>query len=739
MPRVIRSAIVPPVDAERPAARRTQRWRAERHRAQGAWPRRPDIVPDLFALALLLGAALTVAWPMLGARDLQTFGGDWPAHAFRINEIHRSGIASWSHAWAGGMPLWAGYQAAPHLLTLAMMRLTGMGTARAMVVVAGLMLVALRLSGYAALRWAGARPAAALTGVALATLLDTARQPVANYSELWGLALAPLALAGGYRCAGRPGGFIVAALLGLAVEVHPLLAVTGAISLGAGALARPRGCAWRLLLGQAVLLLFGAAVFWLPLIRSALPAYSEPYYGSAQFARLLYRLAVAGFAPGWEPAMIALLAGAGAAWWRTPSAPAPRFLLLVAGASALLISVSLSGLAPESLRQGQLVRLVSLWPLLAGVAAALLVSGGATGGDVSSSRPHRPGAAGALLTPGSGSAAPVRLRASPVGGVAARSSRFRLPDGIGGRHAWPLALVLLALAAARGWGGPLPALARPSEDGATLASLLVGQGEGRIWAEAALTARLSARSDGALRFAGSYSGREWSILHGPLEFYLAGNGTPRERSAYLVAAGVRFVALPAGERPALGDLAQPGDAPSWSLLGSGEGYDLLRLSVTSPDAWTLPSAQRDGLTAPNARFRDVASSYLRGEAVARFAAASFGPESRAASVRYPDATSLRIDVAGLGGDRYLVVNESWDRAWRAESDGRPLPLARFGPNLIGVDLAGLRGDATVRLVHRWRAAELYGIVLSLVALPLGVVSSVALRSRQAAATEGVGG
>lgn len=673
-------------------------------------------VVDLFALALLVAAALPAVWPLLRARDLQTFGGDWPAHAFRIAEIQRYGIASWSHAWAGGMPFWSGYQAAPHLLAAALIWLMGIGTTRAMVVLAGVLLLGLRLIGYAALRWAGARPASALTGVAVATLLDTARQPLANYSELWGLALAPLALLGGYRWAARPSGCVVAALLGLAVEIHPLLAVTGGIALGAGALARPGGCSWRMLIGQFSLLLLGAAVFWLPLIGSARPAYSEPYYTSVQFARLLYRLAVAGFLPSWPVVMALTLAGALAAWRRDRLASAPRFLLLVAGASGLLVTASLSDAAPEGLRQAQLARLASLWPLLSGAGAALLLNGLAT------LHPART----ATAAPDPSVAA---LRTAAL-------SRARFPT----RLAWSLAFVTVIAAATRGRGGALPVLVRPSDDGMAITNLLTSESDRRVWTNAVLTARLSLVSGGALRFAGSYSGREWSILHGPLEFYLAGNGAPRERSAYLIAAGVQFVAVPAGVWPELGDLARAADAPTWQAIGNAEGYDLFRLSFTSPAAWTLPRARRDGLTAPNARFRDVASSYLRDQAVERFAVAAQAEESRPAVVRYPGPASIEVDLAALDGDRYLVVNESWDNAWRARMDGQPLPLARFGPNLIGVDLAGVQGDATVRLFHHWRAVERVGLLLSLLSTPFSGLLSLGLsRRRRSDAAHGVDG
>src|SRR5581483_3166529 len=147
----------------------------------------------------------------------------------------------------------------------------------------------------------------------------------------------------------------------------------------------------------------------------------------------------------------------------------------------------------------------------------------------------------------------------------------------------------------------------------------------------------------------------------------------------------------------------------------------LRAPWEAPLAWHLPTAERDGLTAPDAAFRDVASAYARDVTTERFAARALAPDASRAEVTYPSGETIEVRATGLDGHRFLVVNENWDSAWRAAADGRPLHTERFGPNLIGVDLTGVSGDATVYLTHQWPAAQLVGLLLSLVALPAGLL------------------
>jgi hypothetical protein len=633
--------------------------------------------PDLLAGAGVIAVAVALSWPLLTAQDLRTGAGDWPAHAFRVRELLANGLASWSHTWAGGMPLWEGYQAAPHIMTAALVRATGLPIEQTMVVLAGVLLVVLRFGVYVAARSMGAPALAAAVGALLVAALDSAWQPVANYSELWGLALAPYLLAAAYRWAGRPAGFAIAALVGLSVEVHPLLAVLGGFAFGAAFLASPGGRSTVMLGAQAAVAAAAAAVFWLPVVTSARPAYLEPYFTSTRFARLLVRLTTDGFLVGWPIVAAATLAAGAIALRGRTATHAARFLLVVGAAVGAAIVLSLTPATPDVVREAQLARLAGVAPLLLGLLVAVAA------GDVSRGR-RQPVVLGVALV--LAAAACMRIPASPA---APHDGEAEAPDA-----------VTLAFTG----GLNLPG--------------------GRVYADAVTTARASRWADDRLRFAGSYSGREWSILHGPLQFFLAGNGTAENRAAYLVALGVEYVLVRHGERP---PLVHPltGEPLDWQVAWSSGDADLLRPPWPVTPAWLLPAARRHGLTAPDLPFRDVADAYVRDVITRRVAALALAPDTPPAEISYPDGETIVVQVEGLDGDSYLVVDENWDTAWRAETGSRRLHVERLGLNQLGVDLTGMTGGATIRLTHHHRREAQIGLMVSLLALPLGAIFALA--------------
>lgn len=639
----------------------TRSYGARRHTGLGQYA---GWLPDLLAAAVSSVAALVLSWPLLTARDLDTGAGDWPAHAFRVREVLDNGLTSWSHSWAGGMPLWEGYQAVPHLLTAALVATTGLGITQAMVLLAGLLLIVLRVGTYVAARLLGAPPAAALVGSLLVCLLDTARQPTANYSELWGLAFSPLLLAAGYRSSGRPAGLVVAAVGGASIEVHPHLAVIALIGLFAGYCCSPLRRSIKLLILQAALFTLGAAVFWLPVLTSARPAYTEPYFVSPEFARLLLSLATAGFIPGWPfIAAVATLSGL-LALRRMQDVSAIRFCLLCGLAVALLLSVSLLERSPELLRSAQLSRIVAIVPVLIGLLTAAIL------GRIAS-RSH--------------AAAPI----------------------------YAAALALFSLAMLRPY--PLPAADTVVSDrypAVQMLSMLAGGSGGRVLADPVLTAHASFAVDDSVRYAGSYSGREWSILTGPTQFSMEGNGDPVKRAAYLVALGVEYAVVPAGSRPPIADPAS-GEPVKWEHIASADGFDLLRTPWTPASAWHLATADRAELFLPDLAFRSSESAYIRDTIVGRLAAASMSSDIGRGEVQYPGGDAIIVTLSGLDGRRYLVVNENWDRTWAATANGQLLPIERIGAHQIGVDLAGLTGEATIVLRHTWPVTQIMGLLITI--------------------------
>lgn len=648
---------------------------------------------DAAATALLFAVAVIAVLPLLRADDLATGAGDWPAHAYRIRSLGDQGLAPWSHDWAAGLPLWSSYQFVPHAAVLTAMRITGAAAGRAMVVGQALLLIWIPLAVLVTLRRFRVGTVAALAGALVTLALDGRRQPTANFSELWGLALAPVTLGTAWATVGRRTSMLTAAFTGAAIYVHPLAAVTGAVGMTAATLARPRLRRLAVLPVQAVVAAGVAAFSLLPLAGSARPAYEDPYFTSATFARLLARLTVSSFAPGWPVAFIAaavctaIVATHGSEQRRRGA----RYLLLVAAIVAVLAFTSMAAWGPHLYREMQLPRLLALAPLLAAAAFAL-------GMDE-------------LLARGSANAVETRWERC-------------LPRAA----AWALALPLVALAARSHAAalGPVRGAAPASSFARWLVQAqrpLDGQ---RIAASPEVVADASAYAYGRAWYTGSYSGREWSILSGPLALFLNGFGGPETGAAYLVAMAVDLVVVPSGRRPPLAD-PRTGEPTAWSVAARLDGVDLLRPPWRAPAAFTVPRGAEAGMDVPDYPFNTVEQAYVRDELTRRYAALALGPSAVPARVRAPSATAIDVEVRDAAPGGTLLISTNWDRDWHAEAGTRSLPVRRGGPNLVAIDLAdaprGPGGDVHVRLHHHvpaawWAGAGVAVATLGAVALTL---------------------
>jgi hypothetical protein len=346
------------------------------------------------------------------------------------------------------------------------------------------------------------------------------------------------------------------------------------------------------------------------------------------------------------------------------------------------VSISLIGQTPDIIRVAQLTRLAGTVPVLLGLLIAVVVT-----------------------------------------------ISLRRVDGQ--RQAWATAFALLAIVIAIDRTRPLPgteAVVASSDPRVQMLGTLDGQSHGRVLADPVVTAKASLALNGA-RFVGSYSGRDWSIVGGPSQFYMGDMGTPPMRTAYLAATGTEYVIVRSGVRPEIVDPAT-GSTATWRFVDTAGGFDLLQTPWPPALAWHMPLEDRDGLIVPDADFRDVGSAYVRDVVVERLAEMTTRDQSAGAVVQYPDGESIVVTATGLDGYRYLVVNENWGKSWAATINGNPLPIERFGANQIGTDLSGITGDATVVLRHSWPLAQEVGLYVSLLSLPVALVLGVLLHRAQ---------
>jgi hypothetical protein len=119
---------------------------------------------DAAALAALLTAAVLLDPGLIGTGDcLPLSYGDWIGHAYRVLFFKEHGLATWDHNWAGGISLFQKYQFVPHAVTAVVSGLFDAPVGRTMLLLQGLLLIWVRISGYVTARAARVPPVPALS------------------------------------------------------------------------------------------------------------------------------------------------------------------------------------------------------------------------------------------------------------------------------------------------------------------------------------------------------------------------------------------------------------------------------------------------------------------------------------------------------------------------------------------------------------------------------------------------
>lgn len=643
---------------------------------------------DVLALSALLAVAAVLNRDFFGGDYLPQTYGDWISHAYRIRFLQEHGFETWDHNWAGGLSLFQSYQFVPHAITAAVSTQMNASITRSMLLVEGLLLVWVGTSGYLAARLLALPPAAALVaGVATLGLNDYASAAY-GFSLLWGLAALPLLLVAAYRYADRPGIYPIAVLVGLGVYVHPHLAVAGVVALLAAWLTRPPiiGRVVRLV-AQGLLVALAAAFYWVPAFFSAQPVFHDPYPASTRFMHVMFDGELARFSGGlWLLAPLALVSTV--LCRRQVRAPLLRYVGTFLVLHLLLIGVSYWGLGPERVRVMQNVRLLVMLPLVLGLWAA--IAGDAVLRWVASQR-------GACVpAPLLLALAALFLLGPMVGFVAERPDRpgdlrpDPLADWLGGEQA----------------GAP-----------------------GRVWLGELETPWYTYTNFDSVRAAGShFLTGEWSLLATPLNARMSTALRFDLTEEYLRAMAVSYAVIADGQ-PLAVELA-PGGTLVDRLQPAAHvpGATVYRMPWTPVEAFVAAGNRLPALNFPDSTYRTPEMQTVRDGLVREYNALAYSDQVTPVRVRYPSPISMEVWVPAAADDRYLVVSENWDRAWRAQTgDGRPLRLERFGPNYIGVDLAGIDGATVVELRHGvardWQA----GGALTLFSLPLGFALAAAER------------
>lgn len=647
--------------------------------------------------ALVIGGLLALSAVLY--RDMFSGGdymplpyGDWIAHAYRALFMQEHGLATWDHNWAGGISLFQSYQFLPTVVTAVLSSLSHASVGRSMLVLEGCMLVSLSPVAYLAARALRLPPVAALFAGVMAIGLNNYASSTTIFSALWGLPLLPLLLVAVYRFRDSPIIYPVAAFCGVAIYVHPHLAEAGALALvsawllGAPTIRR----AARLAL-EAGCFLLASAFYWLPAAFSARPAFHGQYSASGYFMRLMFRGELHNFSPlTWVvlaavPLSLVLLR-------RFVQAPLARYLLVLSAFLASLVTLSYVAAGPESFRIAQNVRLLIFLPLVLGLLAAVAADAG--------------------------------LRATH------RFRRAELFASVGLVGAAVVIAVPLAHHVDGRAYGPAWFAADPLND---WLSAHKSEISGRVWLDDLETPWYTYRQFDELRSSEShFPVGEWSVLKTAMDDgMLSGIGFDATEE-YLKAMAVSHVVLPYF-KPLEINLSAQGD-----LAGRLPPVERLPTSIIFKTPWTPVGAfVTDAATLPDLSFPTSITALPSEHAVLdplvrRYNALAYSDGSRPVSVEYPSPTRLRVPLASLSPGQYLVVSENWDRSWHAHSsDGAVLPVHRYGPNFIGVDVSQLSGDMVIELEHGVSADWKAGILLTLMSLPVSLaVATVEWRSRR---------
>lgn len=145
----------------------------------------------LFFLALvgwfLMGHIATYSYFDTGFEDFMS-------HAFRVDEIQRNGVSSWSFSWANGLSYWRSYQYVPHVLTVGVKQLFNVPTVQAMLISIVLVVYISCLSSYLLLRRLGINRMAALLSLIVLFTVSAVWETTKVFSLHFSLLFLPIVL-----------------------------------------------------------------------------------------------------------------------------------------------------------------------------------------------------------------------------------------------------------------------------------------------------------------------------------------------------------------------------------------------------------------------------------------------------------------------------------------------------------------------------------------------------------------
>lgn len=183
-----------------------------------------NIIPDLFALAIVV----LFGWFLIGYyadyQFLATGYQDWIYHAFRIKSIEMHGIVSWDNIWSNGLNHWRAYQYVFHVVVLYISKIAHISITVAMLWSSILSFIGLRVLIYVVLRKLKISRFFATFFVIISYDFSQQWIAVSDFSMLMALTLVPgYMFFWIYSLKNKQYLYLLAALTGALWSVHPVL------------------------------------------------------------------------------------------------------------------------------------------------------------------------------------------------------------------------------------------------------------------------------------------------------------------------------------------------------------------------------------------------------------------------------------------------------------------------------------------------------------------------------------
>lgn len=234
-------------------------------------------------LTVISGAIISFYFP---AENLNVSYPDWMVQAFRIQELNLHGMTSWTHTWSNGIQLWRSYQFLPQWFTLGIANLFAVDIPRAMVLVVIGQFIALRVVTYIVARLLHYSPFTALFAGIMTFSISYFWKAVGDYSLLFAFSIFPLMIFLWVKYMQGKMRWLYPYLAGLMFYVHPILGITSISLWAVSKFFEGSQVFSRQSFIQFFLFLLSSGLFWAPIVFKTSYTNSTAYLATKEFLQL---------------------------------------------------------------------------------------------------------------------------------------------------------------------------------------------------------------------------------------------------------------------------------------------------------------------------------------------------------------------------------------------------------------------------------------------------------------------